>query len=218
MNKTIWMCWFQGEDDPEMPKLNRKCINRWIKFNPDYDVNILSDSNIMDYVPEFYDIIAESPNRSHAAKSDLLRLLLLSKFGGVWVDASLYPMLPLSQFYDKVVNQTGFFTYRFTPRQNRGMGNRETVSWFLCSERPRHYLIEQWKESFIKTFKHASGAWKYFALHTDLCDLYDNNARIKNIINNMVQISESIPHSALGNWKSRKDSYVYKRPNLDFNK
>jgi len=58
MNKTIWMCWFQGEDDPEMPKLNRKCINRWIKFNPDYDVNILSDSNIMDYVPEFYDIIA----------------------------------------------------------------------------------------------------------------------------------------------------------------
>lgn len=77
------MCWFQGEDHPEFPKLNRECINRWIKFNPNHDVNILNDVNIIDYVPEFYSIIAESPRRSHAAKSDLLRLLLLSIFGGV---------------------------------------------------------------------------------------------------------------------------------------
>jgi len=213
-NKIIWMCWFQGENDINLPELNRLCIDRWKQLNKDWLVNILTTDNISDYVPEYFDIIKLSPNRSWAAKSDLLRILLLSKFGGVWADTSVYPMLPVSDFYHEVVNDTGFFTYRFLPRRmSRRQGDRETVSWFICADKPNQYIIERWKCNFINEFK-LKPDWQYFTFHQALARLYDTDIHIKYIIDGMIQICEQTPHSALKSWKNKKQSYMYKRPNM----
>jgi hypothetical protein len=214
-NKTIWMCWFQGEDHPRMPELNRNCIKRWRELNPDWKVNILSKETIADYVPEYFEIIKNSPNRLPQACSDLVRILLLSKYGGVWADASVYPMIPLSDFYDKIVNDTGFFTYRFLPRRvSRELGDRETVSWFICADKPNQYIIERWKCNFIDEFNLKQN-WPYFTFHQVLARLYDTDIHIKNIVDGMIQICEQVPHSALKSWKHKKQSYMYKRPNIN---
>jgi hypothetical protein len=221
MNKIIWTCWFQGEDDPDMPKLNRECIKRWRELNSDWQVNVLSDETIGNYVPEYFDILKGSPERSRPAKSDLLRVLLLSKYGGVWADASVFPMLPLSDFYQNIMNDTGFFTYRYIPRANwRSLGNCETVSWFLCADFPNHPLIESWKTVFIKRFKlqdkfHPFQEWRYLTFHDTLTKLYDTIPHVKFTLDNMVQISEQTPHSAIESWEAREESYIYKRPNLE---
>jgi len=78
MNKTIWMCWFQGEEDKSMPKLNRLCIQRWKELNPDWRVIVLNNETIKDYAANYFGII-ENRKRSNAANSDLLRILLLSR-------------------------------------------------------------------------------------------------------------------------------------------
>ena len=212
------MCWFQGEDHPSIPKLNKKCIGLWRDLNPDWQVNVLSNETIADYVPEYIDIIKSSPERTYQAKSDLLRLLLLSKYGGVWVDATVYPTQPLSEFYDAIVNKTGFFAYRFIPRGSYNPRESfELPSWFLCTDGPEHYLIEKWKAEFIHRYK-TLDAWPYFTIHRCITDLYDKDEKIEYIINNMIQISETIPHSACialnYKWKDREESYVYKKPNL----
>ena len=210
------MCWFQGEDN--LNGLNKKCVSRWKELNPDWQVNILSDQTISDYVSEYFDIVNNSRlKRSPQAKSDLLRILLLSKYGGVWVDASVYPMLPLSNFYNKIVNDTGFFAYRFIPRGGYGSRLCETSSWFLCVTKKNHYLIEKWKESFIKNFINYK-KWPYYTFHETLTYLYDADEKIKHIINNMVQVSEKIPHSAMGPQYAHRieDSFVYKRPDDGF--
>ena len=214
MTDNIWMCWFQGEN-AHKPPLNEKCINLWKSLNSDANLKVLSKDTIGDYVPEFFDIIQRSPNRSMQAQSDLLRILLLSKFGGLWVDASVYPMEPFSHFKQHIVNETGFFSYRFTPRgsyDHRKMC--ETVSWFIYADKPNHYLIESWKNLFVKNFQNFTD-WPYFTFHETLTALYDSDEKVKGILDNMIQISEQVPHSALVNWKSRSPSYVYKRPKLD---
>ena len=214
-NKLIWMCWFQGEE--HLKGLNELCVQRWKKINPDWQVNILSNDTIYQYVPEYFDIIKNSPPRRRPAKSDLLRILLLSKYGGVWVDVSVYPVLPLSEYYHDIVNQTGFFTYRFKPRSINKKGDRETVSWFICVDKANHILINLWKESFIDKFQ-TLDVWKYFTFHGTLTELYDSNSDVRDIINNMVQIDPMIPHSAVKKWEYRKDSYMYKRPKIVFKK
>lgn len=221
MDKVIWMVWFQGEDSDSITDLHKICIKRWRDFNPDWQLKVLSNSNIKDYAPEFFQIIKKSPKRTYQAKSDLLRLLLLSKYGGAWVDATVYPTKPLSEFYNKIINKTGFFSYRFIPRGS--YDSRECLelpSWFLCADNSNHYLIEKWKNEFIKRFKRLKG-WPYFTIHHCITDLYDTDKKIKYIIDNMVQISEKIPHSACldlkKTWADRETSYVYKRPNLNFN-
>lgn len=213
--KTIWMCWFQGENDPNMSKLNKECISRWKKLNPDWQVNILRDETIANFVPEYFDLVNASPERNQAAKADLLRLLLLSKYGGVWVDVSVYPMLPLSEFYDEIVNETGFFAYRFIPRNSYypDQGLCETSVWFIVANAAKNYLIDRWKERYTYKFQNKKN-WKYMTLAQTLCDLYDADKKVKSIVDNMIQISEEIPHSAHNCWKSKKDSYMYKRPNL----
>jgi mannosyltransferase OCH1-like enzyme len=213
MKKIIWMCWFQGEGAP-MPALNRKCLNLWKDLNSDWEVNVLSTETIPNYVPEFSEIIKDSKPRGTSAQADLLRILLLEKFGGVWVDMSVYPMLPLSDFWDNIMNDTGFFSYRFMPRgsyDDRKMC--ETVSWFLCFDRPNHYLAKAWKEKYIENFKTLSH-WPYFTFHESLTYQYDNDHKIREIINGMVQIDETIPHTAQHGWATKKESYVYKRPHI----
>jgi len=214
MNKVLWMAWFQGENDPSIPILNKHCIQEWRRLNPDWDINVLTNDNISEHVPEYFEIINNSPNRILQHNADLLRLLLLSKYGGVWVDSSVYPMESLSSFYNKIVNETGFFTYRFIPRSCGEPGDRETVVWFLCASSCNNYLIEQWKRQLIKKFQDNSD-WKYYTMAETLCELYDNDNQVKFIIDNMVQIDEKIPHSALQSWKHRRrESYMYKRPLL----
>ena len=111
------------------------------------------------------------------------------------------------------MNETGFFSYRFMPRgsYNHKKGLAETVSWFVCADQRKHYLIEKWKINFIKKYK-SKEPWKYLTIHQTLTDLYDTDTTIKGIIDNMIQIDERIPHSAAIHWKNRKPSYMYKRP------
>ena len=79
---------------------------------------------------------------------------------------------------------------------------------------PNHYIIEKWKNKFISNFKR-NKPWKYLTFHQTLTDLYDEDKQVKYIIDNMVQISEKIPHSALKlGWSDKKPSYVYKRADL----
>lgn len=212
--KNIWMCWFQGLNHPKIPTLNKLCMNKWIELNKNsWDINILSLDNIKEYVPEFFDITANR-KMSFTKQSDLLRILLLEKYGGVWVDASVYPMLPLSDFVNSLINDTNFFGYRFFPRSIcKKNGNREISSWFLIANEQQHYLIKKWKNSFVNKIFQKKYA-KYYCFHETLTEIMDTDTKIKDIINNMVQINQKIPHSAMGNWNKKLDSFVYKRPKL----
>jgi hypothetical protein len=217
MNKTLWMCWFQGEEDASLHGLNKKCIERWRELNPDWDVRVIDNKDIEEIIPEYFEIIGKNEVKL-ATRGEVVRILLLRKFGGVWSDASVYPMVPLSEFIPKVLNDTGFFSYRFTPRslctgKPGWLGDRETVSWFLVADRSEHPLIVKWADAYLSRFKDWPDQPKYFQFHEDLASLYDTDEQVRHTIDNMVQISEKIPHSAryLG-WERREPSFMYKRP------
>lgn len=222
MNKTIWICWFQGEHDEHMPRINKLSVGRWRKLNPDYQVIFLSNENIVYFAPEFEDIVRQSPERSYASKSDLLRILLLSKYGGTWVDSSVYPMLPLNEFYDKIMNDSGFFAYRHLEHPEV----ITTSSWFLTTPEPKHHLIETWKLAFVERFK-SGPVWdpkptgpasSYFTFHHTLTDLYKNVNTVRDTIDSMVQHNQLIPHTAMWfGWGNKSPSFMYKRPTLTSN-
>jgi hypothetical protein len=213
-HKNIWMCWLQGVNHRSLHGLNKLCVNRWIEINKeDWNVNVLSSDSIKDYVPEFFEITL-AKKISLTKQSDILRILLLEKYGGVWVDASVYPTAPMSSFVDNLLNDTNFFAYRFFPRSIcTKNGNRETSSWFLIADEVNHYLISKWKDAFIKKIQE-NDCIKYYCFHEVLTEIMDEDPKIQHIINNMVQIDQKIPHSAMRDWDKRKESFVYKRPRI----
>ena len=82
--KVIWTYW----DSAVLPPSIQTCLASWKKHMPGYDVRVLSDSNLNRYM----DGVKWNELKwidSHARKSDVVRICVLSRHGGIWSDASI---------------------------------------------------------------------------------------------------------------------------------
>ena len=82
--KVIHYCWF-GKN--ELSELNKKCIDSWKKFLPDYEIKEWNDSNydfsVCKYVEEAYE------RKKYAFVSDYARFDILYKYGGLYFDTDV---------------------------------------------------------------------------------------------------------------------------------
>lgn len=93
----VWTFWEQGWQNA--PALCQACAESWECANPDLSIRKISAADLPDLLPELsmWPRLWELPP---AQRSDLVRLALLEKFGGVWADATLFctaPVLPWLQ-------------------------------------------------------------------------------------------------------------------------
>jgi hypothetical protein len=107
--RMIWSAWLQGDPNCTAPYLNNMCMHFWSGMNSNtWNFTMLTYRKIYQVFPELREVFEREP-RTRAAQSDLVRLYFLSKFGGVWVDASVLPVLRLDSFIDGYVEPSGFF-------------------------------------------------------------------------------------------------------------
>lgn len=82
--KIIHYCWFGGNPIPEDAK---KCIESWKKYCPDYEIKEWNESNFdvncCDYTKEAYQA------KKWAFVTDYVRLYVLNKYGGIYVDTDV---------------------------------------------------------------------------------------------------------------------------------
>ena len=86
----IWMFWSSGEESA--PPIARKCIASVRENLSDREVVVLSEKTYRDYVT-FPSFIQEKIDRGEMMKAhmaDLLRLELLIRYGGTWIDATVF--------------------------------------------------------------------------------------------------------------------------------
>lgn len=85
-DRIIWQYWAQGYAD--VPAVVRECLDSVDRYAEGYEIVRLSDENLLEYI-DIPDFVTEKRNSfSKAHFADLLRLLLLSTYGGVWLDAT----------------------------------------------------------------------------------------------------------------------------------
>lgn len=88
----IWFCWFQGIDKaPETVKCCYNSLVENIKQAQNVKINIITLENISDYI-EIPEIIKKKFSKkkiSLALYSDFIRIALLSKYGGFWIDSTV---------------------------------------------------------------------------------------------------------------------------------
>lgn len=105
MQNKLWICWWQGLDNA--PEIVRACIESVKRHAAGREVILITDENVNEYV-EFPDWIVNLDSRGVLSKthiSDLLRLELLAKYGGLWLDATFFCCRDLS---DQVYNAPVF--------------------------------------------------------------------------------------------------------------
>ena len=88
--QPIWVCWWQGEE--QMPKIVKACYHSLLQHRNGHPVVLLSKENYQDYVslPTHIEKLHSKGVITMTHLSDILRIALLSKYGGLWMDATLF--------------------------------------------------------------------------------------------------------------------------------
>lgn len=91
--KTIHYCWF-GRNP--LPPLAKKCIASWKKYCPDYEIIEWNEDNFdinsNQYIKEAYE------SKKWAFVTDYVRLYVLEKYGGVYMDTDVEVVKPIDEF------------------------------------------------------------------------------------------------------------------------
>lgn len=91
----IWFCWYQGEES--MPDIVKSCLRSIRKNTGNHSLMILDYKNIHNYVkfPQHIQERLERGDFNLVYLSDFLRNYLLSEYGGIWLDTTIYMLFPL---------------------------------------------------------------------------------------------------------------------------
>ena len=107
-DSPIWIMWYDGIKSA--PPIIKACIQSIIKNRVEHPVYILDKNNLHKYIklPEY---ILQKLNKeifSITHFSDIVRMALLSKYGGYWIDSTYFVNTPL------IYNNYSLFTLKLS--------------------------------------------------------------------------------------------------------
>lgn len=91
----IWVCWWQGKEN--MPDIVKACYNSIQKHACNHPVILITEENFRNYIdmPEYIINKQKEGYIDITHFSDILRMMLLTKHGGIWMDSTL--LIPSKQ-------------------------------------------------------------------------------------------------------------------------
>ena len=111
--KIIHYCWFGGKPKNELAE---KCIRSWQKFCPDYEMVEWNESNFDISAAPLYVRQAYEAGR-WAFVTDYVRLVGLTRMGGVYMDTDVEVIKPLDQY----LHHRGFAGFEAPDRVQTGL-------------------------------------------------------------------------------------------------
>lgn len=158
--KVIWSYW----DSDKVPPSVAFALNTWMFFQPNFIICLLSKSTVKNFVEsEFL-----TKSKSKQEEADVLRLLLLEKYGGYWIDSTIILCAPIEDLWEpKDYDVGGYWIPKFTTDPK----HKVFENWFIVA--PRHSkLIRQWKKEFLYALSFPSRAEYINNIDTDLQNIF----------------------------------------------
>jgi hypothetical protein len=136
--------WAYWHDPDNVPLIVNECFISWRRNYPTYSIIIVNSDTISNFIsrdelPRKFDQI-----KAHQMRSDFIRLALLRKYGGVWMDSSILMMKPIAPIwldhnYDLAV---------FHQPWLQTVGDEFIIeNWFISAPK-NSKIIELWNDEF----------------------------------------------------------------------
>ena len=184
-SNKVWFCWFQGIENA--PDLVKKCYESVKKYIKNKEIIVITLDNFSDYVtiPDYILDKKEKGYIENAAFSDLLRLELLSKYGGLWIDSTVL----VTKDIDKNFFDNEMFVYKNISLYQREEMAIRASSWLMYSKCNNNKIISLTKELFLDYWKNNNHLPNYFLIHL----LFSLAARTYNDEWNKIPTYSNIP-------------------------
>lgn len=152
LNKfPIWFCWFQGIENA--PTIVKNCYNS-LKMNisDKQEIIVITLDNVEEYIeiPKHIKKKFEDKKISMALYSDFIRIALLSKYGGFWIDSTVLVTSDIS----KICENYEFYTKK-SDMVELHFGN------YLVQGRFAIHLVKADNDNFLINFLYDSLYYYY---------------------------------------------------------
>ena len=164
----VFVYWDQGWDKaPEVCLMCRRHITRFADGHP---LHFIDKNQLPEYLPELWQdhrslLTTEQLIPQHQA--DMIRLCLLAKHGGIWMDSTVLCVKPIDEWLATYRDQQ-FFVFPFVRDNQYACSN-----WFIYSS-SNHPLTMDWRDDFLQRItKNLRQQVKidYFTMHQSFDDL-----------------------------------------------
>ena len=189
--KFLWMFWDKGLDhlqslsqDPKNKyAVDYQCVQAMMRLNSNsWIVKLLDESGAKSLAPIYASLLNNDTfyhKMTPTMKGDVLRLELLSRYGGVYADTSICAFAELDSFITDWVgtDKDGFWAApkdiakknssklqslhvdkchdlsllpaKRQGSKNKGAPSRTTSNWFLASTNPHNPLVDEWLRVYV---------------------------------------------------------------------
>lgn len=168
---VIWSMWMQGEENA--PDIVKICLHSIRVQNPHRKVIVLNDTNLNNYLllPEYLIRKYKSGLITPTQYSDIIRLFILTTYGGTWMDATIFQCGRIPQ----KIEESTLFMYTNPAWHHLKCPTNESMIYFLGGSKnlPPYHCFSSW-------FIHAKKNNLYLCklLHMMLCYWQENDTLI----------------------------------------
>lgn len=188
-SNKVWVCWMQGIENA--PPLVQRCYKSLQANLPDREIILITSNNIDEYA-EFPDYILDKYHKgliTHTHFSDLLRVELLCKYGGTWIDSTVFCS---GSDIPRYIFDSPFFVFQnLKPGANGSISN--ISNWFITSWSNHKFMLAQ-RSLLFEYWKNYDYVIDYFFFHhfiSIISEYYSDDW------NKMIQFPNSFPHVLL---------------------
>ena len=177
-NSNIWVFWWQGIENA--PDLVKKCIEHIKKYSGNHKVILICKDNFSNYtsIPNYILEKFEKNIISVTQFSDILRMELLYKNGGIWIDAT---MIPISTHYLENINEYSFYSIKHNQFSDFHVCKGKWSGFFIASSKG-NCCIKLFRDFFLEYWKKENYLITYLLIDCIIALCYERNSYIMNEI------------------------------------
>lgn len=172
----IWVCWWDGIDDA--PDLIQRCIRSVVEHAAKHPVYIVDKVSYSQYL-EIPQCILESVKKGSMSLTNLadyIRVALIAKHGGLWIDATVFVTCNIPEDY--------FALPFFSCNSTGAAGYVADGRWATCciGGWKNHVLFRFLKSAFEYYCENCDTFIDYFLIDYLIAIAYDHNISVKTAI------------------------------------
>jgi mannosyltransferase OCH1-like enzyme len=168
-NHIIWIMWMQGMENA--PELVKKCYDSIHRNKPkDYEIILLSMQNISEYIilSEFILEKYDMGIITATHLSDIIRIELLSMYGGCWIDATVFCSGPIPEYM-----MSDMFLFKLESILCYPV--IKMSSWWMAANKGNKIICEA-RDAIQKYWECEEQLCNYFLLHIIMSRIIDTDA------------------------------------------
>lgn len=183
--QPIWVCWWQGEE--QMPPIVKACYKSLLKHANGHPVHLISQNNLLEFIqlPCAIEEKLRSGIITLTHLSDIIRSFVISRYGGLWIDSTMYLVADLPEHFPSL------FTLKQRCRDDAFVSDYRWTGFFIGGDNGAR-ILGKVSKYLTYYWEHHKSFIDYYLIDYVITALYDSDENCRKMIDSVPESNPSL--------------------------